>query len=86
MIIMDGNILDVNDRDAVPITSASPVLPQLYDSADSGRPLTELLCDTWDAARSLHDETHLNIREAVLFSLGTAFICCGHVQVEAQRH
>ena len=48
--------------------------------------MTELLCDSWDTARSLHDETHLHVREAVLFSLGTPLIRCSHVQVEAKRH
>lgn len=41
--------------------------------------LTQLLCDSWDAARSLHDETHLHVGEAVLFSLGAPLVCCSHV-------
>lgn len=42
--------------------------------------------DGGDAPRSLHDETHLYVREAVLFGLGAALIRGRHVQVEAQRH
>lgn len=42
--------------------------------------------DGGDAAGPLHDETHLHIWEAVLSGLGATFICCRHVQVEAQRH
>lgn len=48
--------------------------------------LAQLLRDGRDAARSLHDETHLHIGQAVLFGLGTPLICCSHVEVEAQRH
>lgn len=42
--------------------------------------------DGGDAARSLHDETHLHVGEAVLFGLGAALVGGRHVQVEAQRH
>ena len=59
---------------------------QLQTNVDSGEAVKELRCDSRDAARSLHDETHLHVREAVLFSLGAPLICCSHVQVEAQRH
>lgn len=48
--------------------------------------LVGLLSDGGYAARSLHDETHLHVREAVLFGLGTPLVRSGHVQVEAQRH
>lgn len=48
--------------------------------------VTELLRDGRDAAGSLHDETHLHVGEAVLFSLGAPLVRRGHVQVEAQRH
>lgn len=45
-----------------------------------------LRCDGGDAARPLHDETHLHIWEAVLLGLGATLIRRRHVQVEAQRH
>lgn len=80
MMAMGGNIPDVNDTAVISVTSTSPVLPQ------TAAQQWELLCDTWDAARPLHNETHLHVREAVLFSLGAPLVCCGHVQVEAQRH
>lgn len=60
------------------------LLPQT--SVSSGPTVTELLRDGRDAAGSLHDETHLHIGEAVLFSLGAPLVRRGHVQVEAQRH
>lgn len=42
--------------------------------------------DGGDAARPLHDETHLHIWEAVLLGLGAALVRRRHAQVEAQRH
>lgn len=42
--------------------------------------------DGGDAARALHDETHLHIWEAVLLGLGATLVCRRHAQVEAQRH
>lgn len=46
----------------------------------------ESLRDGRDAAGPFHDETHLHVREAVLFGLGAALVCCSHMQIEAQRH
>lgn len=46
----------------------------------------QLRCDGGDAARSLHNETHLHVWEAVLLGLGATLIGRRHVQIEAQRH
>lgn len=88
MMLMDGNIPDINGTDVISVTSTLAVVPQTAASQCwSGQPGDgELLGDGWDAARSLHDETHLHVGEAVLFSLGTPLVCRGHVQVEAQWH
>lgn len=44
------------------------------------------LGDGGDASRSLHDQTHLHVGQAVLLGLGAALVGRRHVQVEAQRH
>ena len=73
MMLMDGYIPDDNGNFNIASVTTN-----------SCKPVAELLCDSWDAARSLHDETHLHVREAVLFSLGTPLVCGSHVQVKAQ--
>lgn len=67
-MVKDGTLPDVSDTAVSTDTTTRPPV---------------LLCDTRDAAGPLHDEPHLHVREAVLFSLGTPFVCCSHVQVEA---
>lgn len=86
MMVIDGNVPDVNNADTLFWRHLYYYHRQLQTSVDSDQLVTELLCYGWDTAGSLHDETHLHVREAVLFSLGTPLICCSHVKVETQRH
>lgn len=70
----------------VPTVAAQMLFLLPQTGVSSGPTVTKLLRDGRDAAGSLHDETHLHVREAVLFSLGAPLVRRGHVQVEAQRH